>query len=495
MDYNTVAVLHQTDPAIAALRKEWLPLAVSFLHQAFKTKHLVLLPYDSFKEQFETYLDYVNATLHEDDQFRASADDYINRWSREDDLIRIQARDEGYIVQLSPSAERIIGWFDAMQNKEMIGTESRLRNIVALLDEVVTQSTEDVETRLRQLYERRDELDAEIAHIEATHEVEGLSDVQIRERLNNISELANQLLRDFSRVEDRFRNMARHIQQAQLDPAARRGDILGTALDADEQLENSDEGQSFRAFYEILTHPEQRATFDALITAVYDTSRLSTFVEDNRTLQRLTSHLLDSGERVNQSNQRLAEHLRRVVDTRNVTESRRVQALAREIKHVVGQLDERHLSDWVRQRRPFMYIEGDPAIDLPLERPLYDPPEQIIATERPRTASTMVDAEALVALYDTFYIDQDLLQDNITRALMSHHEITLAQLVNSYPITQGMAEVVAYLVIAAKDAHHAIDRTQYDAITITTESDNTPREIIVPRIIFRRQPQLEATHV
>ena len=495
MDFNTIALLHQTDPAILALRKEWLPLAVSFLHQAFKNKHIVLLPQEQFKEQLETYLEYINSTLSEDNQFRPSADDYINRWSRDDDLIRIRARDDGYIVQLSPHAERLIGWFDEMQNKSMIGTESRLRNIMSMLDEVITQSTEDVETRLRQLYERRDELDAQIAHIEETQQVDGLTELQIRERIENITNTANQLLRDFSRVEERFREMARDIQQAQLDPTARRGQILGTALDADEELENSDEGQSFRAFYEILTHPEQRDNFDTLIGALYEMPRLTDFVNDNRTLQRLTSYLLDAGERVNQSNQRLAEHLRRVVDTRNVTESRRVQSLAREIKHMVSQVDEQHLSAWVRQRRAFMTIEGDPDVDLPLERPLYDPPEQVIATERPRTASSLVDVEALVALYETFYIDNEQLQDNITRLLMSHNEITLAQLINSYPITQGMAEVVAYLVIAAKGQQHTIDSTQYDDMSILTERNNEPYLIRVPRIIFRRELLVEAMHV
>ena len=332
MDFSTVTRLYKTDPAFLALNKAWLPLAVSFLHYAFKQKHEVLLPQDLFRERLDAYIDHINNILSAEDQFRHDAGHYIDIWSRDADLIRIRSRDDGYVVQLSPHAERLIGWFEEMQNRGMIGTESRLRNILSLLDEVVTRSTEDIEKRLQQLYERRDEINAEIAHIEETQQVDGLSDVQIRERLDHISGMASQLLRDFSMVEERFRDMARTIQQAQLNPEAKRGDILGTALDADEQLEESDEGQSFRAFYELLTHPEQRESFDDLIGAVYDMPRLNTFVAENAVLQRLTSHLLDAGERVNQSNQRLAEHLRRVVDTRNVIESRRVQTLAQEIK-------------------------------------------------------------------------------------------------------------------------------------------------------------------
>jgi hypothetical protein len=491
MDFNTLKSIHQSNPAISALSKKWLPLAISFLYSAFKSKHEVSLPQEVFREQLDAYIEYINTMLSDDDKHRQSADDYINRWSREDDMIRIRQREDGYIVQLSPHAERLIAWFEEMQNTGMIGTESRLRNILSMLDEVVTRSTEDVEARLRQLYDQRDKIDEEIAHIERTQEVDGLSDVQIRERLNMISSNASQLLRDFSMVEEKFRDMARTIQQAQLDPTAKRGDILGTTLDADEQLENSDEGLSFRAFYELLTYPTQREQFDDLLGQVFGSPRLGQFSDENAILKRLTSHLLDAGERVNQSNRRLAEHLRRVVDTRNVTESRRVQALARDIKHRVSQLED-DLAPLMIQRT-FMTIEGDPLVDLPMERPLYEPTEQVVATERPRSASTVIDTEMLVALYDTFYIDESALKYNIERLLMSHAEFTLAELVNSYPITQGMVELVAYVLIAAGAPDHSIQHHETDVITLTSEG-RYKRSVTIPRLIFRR-PQQETEHV
>jgi hypothetical protein len=484
MDYNTIAVLHHTDPAISALGKKWLPLAISFLYKAFKEKHEVSLPQHLFREQLDAYIDYINTTLSPDEQHRQSADEYINRWSREDDMIRIRSREDGYIVQLSPHAERLIAWFEEMQHTGIIGTESRLRNILSQLDEVVTLSTQDVEVRLQQLYERRDAINAEIIHIEETQEVDGLTDVQIRERLGLISGMSSQLLRDFSMVEERFRDMAREIQQAQLDPTTRRGDILGTALDADEQLENSEEGQSFRAFYELLTYPTQRDRFDSLLVQVFQSPRLTQFSDENEILKRLTSHLLEAGERVNQSNRRLAEHLRRIVDTRNVTESRRVQALARDIKHRVSQL-EGELNPLMK-RRIFIDIEVGTQVDLPMERPLFDPPERVIATERPRSASAIPEAEVLMALYDTSHIDESLLQDNITRLLMSRAEVTLRELVRSYPITQGIAEIVSYILIAAHHPEHSINREQIDIIMLE-EDDDISRSINTPRLIFRRQ--------
>nr|HRL13505.1 DUF3375 family protein [Aggregatilineales bacterium] len=494
MDFDTIARLHKTDPALLALRRDWLPLAVSFLHYAFKQKHEVQLGHDLFRERLDAYLEHVNAGLAEDARFRHDADHYINVWSRDADLIRIRNREDGHVVMLSPYAERLLGWFEDMQFRGVVGTESRLRNILLLLDEVVTSSTEDVEKRLQQLVERRDQIDSEILRIEQTQQVDGLSDVQIRERLEHLGQMVAQLLRDFSLVEERFREMALSIQQALLDPAANRGDILGTVLDADERLESSDEGQSFRAFYELLTRPEERETFDGLIDAVYSTPRLSPFVADNRMLQRLTSHLLDAGERVNQSNRYLAEHLRRVVDTRNLIESRRVQTLAGEIKYGISQLGDT-VGDLLGSRRSFHAIEGDPGVELPLERPLFDPPDQATLIDRPRPAPAIITAEALMPLFDTAYIDFTALQENIARMLLSRQEFTLVELVRSYPVTSGVAELIAYLQLAARAEQHSIDRAQTDQVSIQTRAGDQ-RLVEMPRVIFRR-PHLttEADHV
>lgn len=486
MDFNTVAVLHKESKVIAALRKDWLPLAVSFLHEAFKRKHEVMLPHETFLERFDVYLDHINSALSAEQRFNHDARYYIERWSSEDDLIRIRSREEGYTVQLSPHAERLLGWFDDMLQRGIIGTESRLRNILSMMDEVVTRSTDDAQTRLNYLYEQRERIDAEIRRIEETGEVDGLSDVQIRERLEHISGMASQLLRDFSAVEERFREMARDIQQAQLDPQARRGDILGTALDADEKLEASDEGQSFRAFYELLTHPDERNTFDNLIGAIYGTPRLNAFVGDHAILRRLTAHLLEAGERVQHSNQRLAEHLRRVVDTRNVLESRRVQTLAQEIKHIASQWDDDTSAHFMSPRRSFYQVEGDPLVDLPLERPLFDPPEQITPTQRPRQANEALDAQALMALYDTFFIDESLLRDNIARLLMSREQVTLDEVVTSYPVRQGIAEIISYLVLATREQQHEVDTSNHETLTYSTPTDNNPRQVDVPLVVYRR---------
>jgi hypothetical protein len=204
--------------------------------------------------------------------------------------------------------------------------------------------------------------------------------------------------------------------------------------------------------------------------------------------------LLEAGERVNQSNQRLAEHLRRVVDTRNIIESRRVQTLAREIKHLTSQLDEAMIP-LMRTRRSFFDLEGEPDVDLPLERPLFEPPEYLGATARPHLAPLVIDTDALSSLYETFFIDDTILRDNIARLLMSRPEVTLAEVSQSYPVTLGVAEIVAYLQIAARGPQHTIDHSMRDVLLIKTPN-NQEKSVEIPRIVFRRTfPKGEMNHV
>jgi len=84
------------------------------------------------------------------------------------------------------------------------------------------------------------------------------------------------------------------------------------------------------------------------------------------------------------------------------------------------------------------------------------------------------------------------LRDNIDRLLLSRPQVTLVEVVTSYPIQQGMAEVVAYLMIAAHAPQHRIERAIVDQIIITAPDSDQTRTVNVPRIIFARETQPEA---
>ena len=69
-------------------------------------------------------------------------------------------------------------------------------------------------------------------------------------------------------------------------------------------------------------------------------------------------------------------------------------------------------------------------------------------------------ALAADALFDQIYVDKTRLMAQIRRALQTRHQISLADLVKSFPLEQGLAELVAYLSLATEDDAAVIDDTQ-----------------------------------
>ncbi|NJO84808.1 MAG: DUF3375 family protein [Blastochloris sp.] len=174
-------------------------------------------------------------------------------------------------------------------------------------------------------------LQEEVDTILTTGRVTPLSSTQIRERFMQASENALRLLSDFAGVEQNFRDLARTIQEAALQPDMQKGVVVGSILDADEALENSDEGRSFRAFWQFMLTPAQKDELTRLLAAVLslpDVGELRT----TSPLHSLTKRLLDAGQKIIASNQLLAEQLRRMLDERAVVESQRVRQLCAEIK-------------------------------------------------------------------------------------------------------------------------------------------------------------------
>ncbi len=90
----------------------------------------------------------------------------------------------------------------------------------------------------------------------------------------------------------------------------------------------------------------------------------------------------------------------------------------------------------------------------------------ISSSERPRPAIESIDIDTLVTLYSAFFVDEAELRDNIRRMLMSRVEVTLGDVIKNYPITQGVSEIVNYLLIAIQTSEHCVDRLDFEIITL-----------------------------
>lgn len=482
MDYPQLKSDLENAISLKALRNPHAALILSFLHQQFKQAQRVTVDYQFLVAALETTLETLN---HETpNSFPLSAREYLDRWSKELRLLRIyHGRDDVLVADLTPDAERVIRWLEELRQRPFIGTESRFLSIFNTLNELVAESNDDPEQRLAYLRQQQADLQHEIDEIIATGRVTRLSSTQIRERFMQASENALRLLSDFAAVEQNFRELARVIQEATLQPDVQKGEVVGSILDADEGLENSDEGRSFRAFWQFLISPTQKDELTRLLRAVYTLPDLGD-LRSSSALNGLTKRLLDAGHKIIDSNRLLAEQLRRMLDERVIAESQRVRQLCAEIKQMAFQ----HVSH-PPENDQFLLIELTPDVNLIYDRPLWSAPQETRYDDHtPLLVAAEENGHLLDLLYNQFYIDQALLEYRISTLLEQCETITLEEVFAKYPAEKGIAEVLTYLRIAVQNVYHEINLNTIDHLEICLNDGETIIRLRVPHTRFNRRP-------
>lgn len=491
MDYDQLVYDLQHVPSIRLLNADNAALIISFLYQQFKQEQRIAIALAELTERLSNTLEMLNEQMA--DRYPRSAQSYLTEWADEQHrFIRITtpASSDQPLVELTADTERAIDWLRELHTQPFIGTESRFLHIVQLLRDIKQKSTEDPETRLTQLEEQRDALQQQIDMIRETGVVDDLyTTTQLKERFFEACNGARQLLRDFRLVEERFRGIARTLQEAQLQAKAQKGALVAFVLDADAELKSSDQGRSFYTFWDFLMAPSQQDELYEVLEAVQQQPDLQSVISEGKILQNLPAYLLEAGEKVVQSNSGLAQQLRRMLDEQSVAERRRVRAIVAEIKqHAFQRTSE------APAESDFMELEGAPEAHLGMEHGLWEPGDTFSVTAQPTNADDELPSEDdLVSLHSQFHIDKAVLYRHIEDLLDSHAQITLAEVLRYYPPAQGLAEVLAYCTLATNDPDHYIDAVKTDTIKlqIETPAGQESKTVTIPHVLYQRRKYVE----
>lgn len=473
----------QQSAAIKLLQSQNAPLILSFLVDQFKQKQRSTIPHSEMIENLTAYLEALQES--HPGRYSGTAVSYLRLWCDEEHRFLRRYYDtssDDPVYELTPDSERAIAWVEDLQKSEFVGTESRFLRIFDLLQEIVIYGTEDVATRLAQLEKEKTEIEAQIEAIQATGQIEQYSQTQIKERFFEANDVARRLLGDFREVEENFRLIARQVQAQQLAVEARKGNIVGQVLEADAALKESDQGRSFYTFWEFLISARRQEELQELLSAVYQLPELQQ-LDSAQTLRlrRLKRSLVDAAAKIVESNRRLGEQLRKLLDEQNLAEARRIMDLAMEIKQMAVQLAADTPED-----KEWLWVEAGPAIDMPLERPLWSPPSVTsFADVEPATETLEFSTSDLAVLFSQFFIDKNQLRRRVATLLAQKPVVTLGEITTHYPITQGLAELLTYVSLATHEEPHQIDETGWEEIALG-ENGRIAR---LPRIVFRSASQ------
>lgn len=482
MNYEQVQTLLSNSPGVKLLRAKNAPLIVSFLYKEFKETHRITIPNYELVDKLADYLEFLGYSEQEFadiDDLTIRAKYYLEVWcSDEQNYLRKYPDERGTDVhELTAYTENVMQWLQDLAQKEFVGTESMFLDIFRKVKELVENSLEDPEQKLTALQKKKTEIEAQIREIEASGVVRAFNDTQIKERFYEINRSAKGLLADFRQVEQNFRDLVRKIYEKYAEKDTKKGEILNYVLDESESLKKSDQGRSFYTFWQVLMDRSRREEFDRSIESVYHVLERRQLDASDNFLNNMKFYLLEAGKKVVDSNHLLVEKLNRILSGQSTLERKRAIELIGEIKrYALKVLNEPPNAD------RFIEIEGSPFIQLLMERPLGEEPQEADFENHPtEIGSHALENADFKRLLSQFEINKETLLQRISVRLKQKHQVTLAEILNEHPLENGLAELLTYFSIASQSAKHLINDDAYDLIRL---QQGTERFVKVPQIIF-----------
>ena len=133
------------------------------------------------------------------------AKNLLRRWSDRGYLANYLDSESGQTMyELSSDSAKVIDWLIGLKKSEYVGTESKFDNIRTTLKDLVENSNQDKETRLKILEERKTDIEKRIIAINNGEDIKVYEDYQIVERFDNLSKQSKELLSDFNQVDSNF---------------------------------------------------------------------------------------------------------------------------------------------------------------------------------------------------------------------------------------------------------------------------------------------------
>ncbi len=256
---------------------------------------------------------------------------------------------------------------------------------------------------LEELYRRRAEVDEEIERAERG-EIIRLDPVGQRDRYQQFSRTARELLADFRQVEENFRRLDRNLRQQIAGWTGSKGALLDDALGSRNSIAESDQGRSFQAFYDLLLSHQRQAELTELLERLEGIEEIP---EKDQRMNHVHFDWIDASERTQTTVRLLSEQLRRFLDDRVWLENRRVLDLLRGFE--AKALEVRDLRE--------------PAVTMEMDDP---------------------------ALVGQMYIDRGCLVRRVWSTIGQHEQVGLRSVLEKAPLEQGLAELICYLSLAGQ---------------------------------------------
>jgi len=437
------------------------------------------LPSSILHERIERDLELLRA---EGRDLPQSARAYVAQWLRDGFLERSYrpgASEEEY--ELSAPAVQAIRFVQGLGERRAVATESRLALVIRQLALLAEQTESDPASRLEQLERERRRIEAEIEAVRAGR-LETLPEDRALERAREIVALADELAADFQRVRAEFAQLNRELRERIVEGEGSRGEVLEALFAGVDLIAESEAGRTFKAFWRLLTDPEQSLELEAALDQVLSRGFARRLERDERRfLLRLTRLLLERGADVHEVLQRFARSLKQFVQSREYLEQRRLTRLLKQAQRSALELKD--------ELRPTEDI-GHPlrltssAIRSVSQLRLHDPSLDAVDSGIALAEGARISLETVGELVAHSEIDFRRLKQHIRSALEERDQVSISAVLERHPAEQGLGSVVGYLALGAR---HGVVSAEHSETVAWEGLDGVARRARIPCVYFVRE--------
>lgn len=470
-----------SSPSVIMLRMKTCNIIVEFLTDVFDG--VMAISYESIHNYLADFLNNHEVEIDEEndilfsDTYEDKAVKYIKKWTDSGFLTNYRNEDGEIYYELSSHSSKVLDWLSGLKREEYIGTESKFKSIITQLRELVEYTSEDREKRLQILEDKKLEIEQQIQRLQMGDDVKIFEEYEIVPRFQQVSNLAKELLSDFKDVDDNFKSIIKDIYQKQIDPTLNKGGILQYTFDALDELKSSSQGKSFYAFWEFLLSRDMQDELEQLINNLFSTLQKRDIASDDRFLQNMVSYLYESGRKVYQTNDKMAEKLSHIIRENDVACSDAAKRIVQEIKNSLIKISK-------SKSKPEISLSVEDGLDINI------PFERKITFERSESTEYNLQPEDYVLDFDSLneigkvfgnvVVDRKIIEHNLREVLKNKGQTTIAEVVSLHPLNQGLPELFAYFSVLNQFSHKTINEGKQEAVIF---DENQKKRIIIPEII------------
>jgi hypothetical protein len=476
MTYEYLKNLKKYNQTIKLLNSDNFAMMVAFFYFVFVTNKYLSINHSTILNYLEDFLYDLNQSY--ENLYPKNPKDYLDDFVNDKNsyLKKYYGDDGEAMYELTPYTQKVFEIVESLDKKEFVGSRTKFNIIFELLEELEFETNLSDEDRIKSLIKQKEELDKKIANIKAKKDLR-FDNSRIKEHFMLLVEQSRKLKYDFSQIEYNFKELNQKAMEQIANSYDSKDSVLGSIFDVEDTIRQSDQGKSFFAFWQLLTDSSKNEDLTKMLENIYKIDVIKQIDEDE-SLKNLKYELLLNADKITKISSKLIEQLRRFIDDRVWIENKKILELCKSIEKTAL-----NITTNPPTKKAFTTIDDTKvALSSVFEKSLY-------AIKQTKEFKNELKEEKidinLDTFYDIFFIDEQELKNNINYFLQIKPQCTLKEILEKFPITKGVSEIVSYLSIVKNSTNTIVELDNKIEIKIK-DINNDTKIVKIPKIIFTK---------